>query len=197
MVLTTHPLEILGPWEKGYVLDNHLLWSEYAGTYESGHARFNKERSEVGQHLFQFKYRRDNAAAIHLIDTAAAFLRLQDWPIEFVVPVPPSRFRFRSPPTTRLARGIGKSLKIQMSTRCVRKVKKTSEMKKLASSAQRKLALADAFRASRRKAKGRTVLIIDDVYRSGMTISAIAKLLYIEADVRGVYVLAFTRTRSQ
>lgn len=41
--------EIKGPWEKGIVLDKHVLKSEYIGDNEYGRPMFDTKRSELGQ----------------------------------------------------------------------------------------------------------------------------------------------------
>jgi len=44
---------------------------------------------------------------------------------------------------------------------------------------------------------GKNILLIDDLYRSGATLSVATELLYEIGKVKGVYVLAMTKTRSK
>lgn len=51
--------EIRGNWDQGYVLDKHSLGSVHVGYWESGRDRFETKRTEVGEALYQLKYRQD------------------------------------------------------------------------------------------------------------------------------------------
>jgi len=44
--------------------------------------------------------------------------------------------------------------------------------------------------------ENRSILLVDDVYRSGATVRAVTDLLYNQAKVKSVYVLTMTKTRS-
>ena len=48
---------IHGNWDLGYTLDKHMLSSTYLGDNEQGHPQFDSVRTEVGEALFQLKYR--------------------------------------------------------------------------------------------------------------------------------------------
>ena len=45
--------------------------------------------------------------------------------------------------------------------------------------------------------EGKNILVIDDLYRSGATLTAATQLLYENGDVKDVFVLAMTKTRSK
>ena len=48
---------IAGVWDDGYVLDEHILSSKYKGDDEYGKPRFNAQRTEAGEAVFQLKNR--------------------------------------------------------------------------------------------------------------------------------------------
>lgn len=48
-----------GNWDLGYSLDKHVLSSTYIGDNQWGHPEFATKRSEIGEALFQLKYRSD------------------------------------------------------------------------------------------------------------------------------------------
>lgn len=56
--------------------------------------------------------------------------------------------------------------------------------------------LQDAHRINPIKIAGKRVLLFDDVYRSGATMSSVARALYLEGSAKSVYRFALTRTRS-
>lgn len=51
--------QIVGNWELGLAMDKHSIRSIPIGYDEWGHMRFETERTEVGESLFQLKYRDD------------------------------------------------------------------------------------------------------------------------------------------
>ena len=55
--------------------------------------------------------------------------------------------------------------------------------------------LEGAFRADSTVLAGRSVLLVDDLYRSGATMNAVAEALSEEAQAAAVHALALTRTR--
>ena len=56
--------------------------------------------------------------------------------------------------------------------------------------------LKDAFTVDRKQTNGKTLLGFDDLYRSGATASAIARLLTAEGGAKAVYLFTLTVTRS-
>ena len=57
---------------------------------------------------------------------------------------------------------------------------------------QRTEILKDAFSVSQHRTNGKRLLLIDDLYRSGATVSAIAQLLTGAGAARAVYLLTLT-----
>ena len=55
--------------------------------------------------------------------------------------------------------------------------------------------LEGAFRADSTVLAGQSVLLFDDLYRSGATMNAVAKALSEEGQAASVHALALTRTR--
>jgi len=74
-------------------------------------------------------------------------------------------------------------------------VKSTAQLKDVFDFQKRAQLLADAFSVDKEKTKGRRLLLFDDLYRSGATASAIARLLIGQGDASAVYLLTLTRTR--
>jgi len=48
-----------GPWDGGLSLDKHTLNSVYTGDNQYGHPTFDTTRSEIGESLYQLKYKDD------------------------------------------------------------------------------------------------------------------------------------------
>ena len=77
------------------------------------------------------------------------------------------------------------------------KVKETPELKNVYEYQKRLELLKDAFAAKNLSLKGKNVLLLDDLFRSGATFNAITRVLYEKGMVNKVYVLALTKTRSK
>ena len=77
----------------------------------------------------------------------------------------------------------------------MRKIKETSELKGIVDPDVRREMLDESFSADSAKVKDMGVLLIDDLYRSGVTANAVACAL-LRAGAAHVYFLAVTRTRS-
>ena len=81
-------MRIPGAWRQGYVLDYHTVSSEFLGYDEFGTPMFDTKRTEVGELLYQLKYRRNVEALEALVEVAAKFVK--SWQVAFdaLVPVP-------------------------------------------------------------------------------------------------------------
>jgi len=86
-------------------------------------------------------------------------------------------------------------LGIDVSIDCAIKVKETSELKRIFDFEQRMRILADVFEVRDPVVAGRTVLLFDDLYRSGATLNAVTRVLLEQGKARDVYALTLTITR--
>jgi predicted amidophosphoribosyltransferase len=92
--------------------------------------------------------------------------------------------------------GIGRALGIDVYVDSVVKVKDTPELKNVFDFEERMCILKDAFEIRGLVVCGRSVLLFDDLYRSGATLNAVSRLLQQEGEVKSIYVLTLTMTRS-
>lgn len=193
--MDTNAMRIVGRWREGFVLDYHVLSSLYVGDDEFGHPRYDTSRSELGELLYRLKYQADASAVNDLARSAGDFVRR--WGIRFdaIVPVPPSRADRAHQPVVLLARALGECLGLPCVERAVTKTKDTPQLKDVFDYNERLSLLAGAFDVSVADVRGRTILLLDDLYRSGATMNAVASALYDQGDAAEVYALAMTRTR--
>lgn len=61
-----NPIQLHGNWDLGYALDVHTLNSILLGEDAFGHPRFESTRSNIGELLYQFKYRYRYGALVKL-----------------------------------------------------------------------------------------------------------------------------------
>jgi len=80
----------------------------------------------------------------------------------------------------------------------VKKIKDTPELKNIADFEDRKKVLQDAFTVKPVGVlSGQTVLLFDDLYRSGATLSSLTTVLYNQGKAKSIKVLTLTKTRSK
>ncbi len=188
------PVPLYGNWTSGFALDVHTISSVHRGVNESGYGIFDTTRSPLGQLLYQLKYEGNRLAALQIGRTAAGFLHRCPWRFDILVPVPPSAVR-QSQPVALIADAIGRAMQLPV-VECVRRSRSTPELKNIYDSKQRTDLQRDLYEVERDQAYGKTILLFDDLYRSGLTMNAVATLLLGAGGAARVYVLAITKTRS-
>jgi predicted amidophosphoribosyltransferase len=188
------PRRINGAWRQGFALDLHTLSSEYAGDDEFGHPRFNTVRTEVGELLYQLKSKGDKTALVPL--TKALAKQLEEWkpPVDLIVPVPPSTKR-AVPPVMVLAEALSKEIGVALAD-CVTRTRDIPQLKNVTDLDERTKLLQGLHSVDKTVTQGRTILLFDDLYRSGATMNSIAAELRDNGLAADVYALAVTRTRS-
>jgi predicted amidophosphoribosyltransferase len=180
------------PWVEGYVLDYHTISSTPTG---DPYYRFDTRRTELGELLFQRKYRSGGPAVVALIvDTAMQFLNGWRPPIGCVVSTPPSVTR-KTQPAGEIARELAARLQVPWFERAVIKVKPTPQMKNVDDWAERQRLLGEAVQLGQDDVKGKTVLLFDDLIESGSTLRRTAEVLLNDGGARALYALVLTRTK--
>jgi competence protein ComFC len=180
-----------GPWDDGYALDVHTRGSTFLG-YELGHPRFNTTRSPVGELLYQLKYRNDQTAVAQLVEAVETFWKTWRPPVDAIVPVPPSVTRTNQP-VISVATALAERLQIPLCTSCLSKVKKTPQLKDIVEYDKGTEALKDAFAVATEQTNGKNLLLFDDLFGSGATVSAIVEFLKKKGQAKTVYLLTLTK----
>jgi competence protein ComFC len=193
-----NPTKIEGKWRFGWTLDVHTISSIPLGPDASGREQFDTTRSLLGELLYQLKYRAQGQEATKIAAAMADFLKSKPNTmsyVEVIVPVPPSTQR-SSQPVAEIAKELGKLVGKPVFSDAVRKTRETPGLKGIQDAEERRELLDGAFVADDIRIKGKGVLLIDDLYRSGSTANAVTLALE-EAGASRVYFLAVTRTRSK
>ena len=194
MPIATHPMRIPGSWKEGYVLDYHTKSSDLLGYNEYGHPRFDTVRTEVGELLYRLKYKGRKDALEGLVTVAAAFIRSWGPSIDAIVPVPPSRVRAIQP-VLLLAAGLAKELDVPLRD-VVQRGRSPKQLKDVFDYHERIKLLANVHNVTSTALRGKSVLLVDDLYRSGATLNTVTEALRAKGKVSAVYAFAPTRTRS-
>lgn len=195
-MITIHPIKLTGNWYEGYSLDIHTISSQLIGYDQYGHEYFDTQRSELGELVYKLKYGLNKAALKEIVITSTNFL-LKDWTlvVDAIVAVPPSKSRDFQP-VAEIAKGISSNVKIPY-VDLLKKVKDTPELKNVSDYQRRHQILNGAFGVKSLALKGKRVLLVDDLYRSGATLNAITDTLYSSGKLKRVYVMTMTKTRSR
>lgn len=191
------PIEVRGAWTRGWTLDRHITSSVFLGYDEHGHPTFDSTRSPLGELVYQLKYRGQNDVE-QIAEIMAGFFENKPNTLarmELVVPMPPSTTR-PAQPVARVARAVAHKLSKTCSGSAVRKAKATPGLKDVHDPEERRELLNGAFEVDSDQVRGKGVLLIDDLYRSGATANTVTMTLFAAGAAR-VYFLAATRTRNR
>lgn len=188
-----NPIELHGNWDRGWALDYHTLSSKYdkaAGFYKT-------RRTELGEAIYRLKYRKRWWHAKAIARTATEFLldkNIADR-IDIVATVPPAHFRWFFQPVNIIAKKVGRNLRIPVHTGLFKRIKKIPPVKFMEDRSERQKAVKGLFALRHNDLSGKTILIFDDLYRSGMTLREAAATLKAGGNLAGIYVLTITKTR--
>lgn len=189
-------MKIAGNWSDGIVLDWHISQSEFLGNNPFGHPEYKTIRTEVGEAIFQLKYRSD----LNQIDTLARAMtdaiKINFPTVRFIVPMPPSKERAIQP-LMLLAEKVAKLLSIPNFDNILLKNGTTPQMKDIATREEKIQALIGCFHINKAITnEGKwDALILDDLYSSGASLSAATMAVSTYDKVNRIYVAAFSRTK--
>ncbi|PIP71010.1 MAG: hypothetical protein COW90_02290, partial [Nitrospirae bacterium CG22_combo_CG10-13_8_21_14_all_44_11] len=175
-MVSIHPINLSGNWTKGYALDIHTIDSTFIGYNEYGHEVFDTRRSEIGELLYRLKFKSDKTALGEIIDTVANFLE-NSWKIvdaiAAIIPVPPSKNRAFQP-VLEITKSLSSRLKIPFHDDLLVKTKETPELKDVYEYKKRMELLKNAFDIGSNVLNGKSILLLDDLYRSGATLKTLS-----------------------
>ena len=193
-----NPMKLDGPWTSGYVLERqHTLSSEFLGHDSLGHPQFDSKYSPLGELVYKLKNRGDRSVVDSIAETAVQFITERWKPaFELIVPVPPSRKREAYQPVVEIVNAIGARLMQQVDLNAVSKIKETPQLKDNYDYHEREKLLQGAFRANGDAVRGKAILLVDDLYRSGATAVVVTQSLF-AGGATSVYMLAMTKTRTR
>lgn len=192
-----HPIRIYGQWTVGWALDNHVQHSVFLGHDEFGNPQFDTVRTEVGEALYQLKYKQDKEHVDALVNVATHWLRKWKPPVDLLVTVPPSNSNRRVQPVALIAQGVAKKMGYDLLRDVKFQKKAATQIKNVSDAQERQELLEGAFTVDPTAVEGQKVLLFDDLFRSGATMNELAATLRKSGKVAEVYALALTKTKNQ
>lgn len=195
--MKTNLLKILGPWHQGCVLDKHTVKSVPIGTWANGHTRFDTTYTEIGDALFQLKYRSDYSKIEPLasvLNQVVVSEKMND--IGFIVPMPPSDTTRRRQPVIELSKRLAIKLNKPCFTDILQKSKTDTPLKNVDTKSQKLELLDGKFSINKsitNPEKGPwNVLLVDDLYHTGASMEEAVKALKTYECINQIYVIALT-----
>lgn len=183
------PEKVRGPWSRGYALDQHTVSS-----IPDGAGGFITERTELGQLVYDLKYNQKKANAKKLARVLAEWSRREFDVnrIDGILGIPPSAAR-RFQPVPAIVKKMSEILSLPDLSKNLRKIKTTKSLKNVLDPAERAAELAGAFSFDR-DTQVRSVLLVDDLFRSGATATEVVHALK-KSGISKVYLVTATKTR--
>jgi predicted amidophosphoribosyltransferase len=188
---------ISGNWDAGFALDKHTRSSTYLGDDANGRPQFDTKRSEVGEALYQLKYRGDFSKVDLLAAEVATYLVPKFASIGLIIPMPPTNQRTRQP-VVEIARALSARLMVPVFENILTKLpppeQGAPQIKDLVGKEAKVAALAGRFQVEQGIANdGRwNVLIVDDLFDSGATMEAASARLREYHKIDRIFVAALT-----
>jgi len=188
-------IKLEGNWKRGLAFDVHTLSSTYLGVNDFGYDQWENTRSEIGELLYQLKYRADPRKVRKIVMLLDKIKGIES--MDHLIPVPSTNKHRRVQPVVEIARALGerRGVKVLESVLCKRaggpELKNVTDVDERERLLRERLYLAECDAIA-----GRNVLLMDDLYRSGATLRVATELLYKQGGVNDVFVLTMTKTRS-
>ena len=189
-------IEVEGNWKKGLAYDVHTLSSTYLGPDEFGHDRWDTTRSEMGNLVYQLKYKNHKSIVRKIVDLITRKIKGIE-KFDLIIPIPSTKKNRPYQPVEEIANELGRRKRVKV-LNLLTKAAGGSELKNIDDQKEReKLLKARISISGDYDISGKKVLLLDDLYRSGTTLSAATNVLYNQAQVDSVCVLTMTKTRSR
>lgn len=184
-----------GNWTSGKAYDLHTVSSTHLGTDEFGNDRFDNKRSEMGELVYQLKYRSDTSSVDKIVALLDGIGNIESF--DFIVPIPPTNKSRPIKVVELIAVALGKRRNVPVVVDALSN-DGSSELKEITDPVARNELLEAALKLKSlgNKFEGKKVLLVDDLYRSGSTLHVATDLLYKQGKAGQVSVLTMTKTRS-
>ncbi len=185
---------INGSWRYGIALDSHTLSS--VPRSEGG---FDTTRSEIGEALYQLKYQFDRSKIEPIAEVAAQ--HIMSWRVfrylKAIIAIPPSNLDRPFQPVLELAKDIGNKTNLPVPDDYLIKVRQTQALKNIEDTELRHQQMQNAFQVADQRYSQESILLFDDLFRSGETLNAVSNALVTQGNVGRIYVLTVTMTRTK
>lgn len=187
-------IELTGDWDKGLAFDVHTLSSTYLGVDGAGYAHWDTQRTEMGELLYRLKYHQDTNTIPRIIELLDKIKGIEKF--DYIVPIPSTNKVRKIQPVIVIAKALGDKYGVDVLYDLIIKSGRNKELKNEYDPDERIRLLRETMNISDKDSvKGKQILLLDDLYRSGSTLRVATELIY-GAGAERVCVLTMTKTRS-
>jgi competence protein ComFC len=183
-----------GIWDGGLAVDLHTISSIPCGQNEFGHTIFDTTRTRLGELVHLCKYKGDmklSPKIAELVDERVGNIR----DFDFLIPAPPSNSARASQPVMLIATELSRITGVPI-LQDIFLVKPHEQLKSVNANDLRLQILRQSITLVKSPdIAGKKILLFDDVYRSGSTLTVLCELLRPLAPAK-ICVLTATKTRS-
>lgn len=188
--------KITGNWKKGIAFDKHTLSSSYLGVDQFGHDKWDNTRSEMGELVYQLKYQGKSDVIPKIVELLDRIKGIEE--MDLIVPIPPTDGARQLQPVSLIAQALGKHRNVEVILDLLVKKQGGAQLKNVDDPIERQKLLRDSITISEtRDVSGLKILLVDDLYRSGATLSVATDLLLKQGKAGSVSALTMTMTRSK
>jgi predicted amidophosphoribosyltransferase len=184
-------LKIKSDFYYGYSLDYHTISCTL-----NNDGTFTTIRTVIGELLYQLKYKGNLRVIENIAKVSSMFIKDKFHSIDVIIPIPPSNKNRNFQPVLELGKAISSMSGVMVDANYLKK-RETSQLKSIDDNERRKIILKNAFFIFDTKYKNKTILLFDDLYRSGETLNAAARVLKEIGKVGEIYCLTITKTRTK
>lgn len=186
--------KINGVWRAGKAYDLHTTSSVYLGVDNYGRDRFENTRSEMGEFLYRLKYKQDRSVVQNVIALLDRIKGIETF--DLILPVPATNKNRPFQPVEVIAEALGKHRGVTYRSDVLVNTG-TEELKGITDPVEREEKLSEAIQiTSNETTRDKNILLVDDLYRSGSTLTVATKILLEQGKAKSVCVLTMTKTRS-
>lgn len=191
LIVSINPTKLIGDWTEGYALDKHTISSEYVGEDAFGNKQFKTVYSPIGELLYKIKYNGHHDTSENILELAKPFLDewLKNKNIDIILPVPPTKRRDIQP-INIIVETVAKNYNIPYSTEILFK-KGTDQSKNMNKEDKNLQGSISLLKNAKRQCN---ILLVDDLFSTGSTVSECVRVLRTDELVQDIYVLTISKT---
>jgi predicted amidophosphoribosyltransferase len=190
-----NPIRLNGPWDEGFALDVHTRSAKNIKNHEYGYPVYGTEYTKLGKLLHYLKYRNDIGKLPEIMEIAEPFIKSWDAikQVNLVIPAPFSKLRVYQA-ADEIAKAIADSINVEYSNQILCK-DITKESEDIPSTGKRQI--VGTIHEKTAAEKEYNILLVDDFYDSGSTLTESVRILRQDSLIKKIYVLTITKMRHE
>lgn len=188
-------IELRGIWSEGFAYDVHTIKSVCTDKKnEYGHPIFDTTRSQMGEYVYQLKYKQDLSTVTSIIELLKQNQEFNNLikNIDIIIPVPPSNKIRTIQPVFEVSKEIAKSFNKELNLNAIKstnieQVKNIDDRERL-QKVKQSITIDNSLDAQK------SILLFDDIFDSGSTLQAITEIL-MEKGFKDIKIFTLTKAK--